>query len=394
MANFPALRPATVQITPGVVPTTLTAGYDGSTTTSTADLVPTGDVLDMTFEGITEAEARGVVDHQAGEQGRAFQFTSTTLATGLTPAGYRWTYAQPISQDDVYAVPGSSEFYRLSIRFLGVRIRRSSTPSATATLQLWTTAAKALPAGTPSASVTMRLTTTAAGMATGTPSQLALLLLRTTAANVVIVPPPTVLTFTATSGTNVPIPDIFNNPRPVQLNSAGLAMNTGVTPNKRNFIYLGLTCNNASAGNWRPVNQSTSTQGEQRFDYYFNTATTSTTAGGTSGLVNQHNWSNRLDLTFGSFYLDGTASYCGPSNAVAVVDVISTGEAVYINESTNSTAGNSVAGNQNTITSNVYSIVFGASGITGTLQFTAFTNVTTNAFSQLSGGIITLSINP
>jgi len=132
MANFPALRPATVQITPGTVPTTLTAGYDGSTTTSTADLVPTGDVLDMTFEGITEAEARGVVDHQDGEEGRAFQFTSTTLATGLTPAGYRWTYAQPISQDDIRAVAGS-EFYRLSIRFLGVRVRRSSTPSATAT---------------------------------------------------------------------------------------------------------------------------------------------------------------------------------------------------------------------------------------------------------------------
>jgi hypothetical protein len=183
MANFPALRPATVQITPGTVPTTLTAGYDGSTTTSTADLVPTGDVLDMTFEGITEAEARGVVDHQDGEEGRAFQFTSTTLATGLTPAGYRWTYAQPISQDDIRAVAGS-EFYRLSIRFLGVRVRRSSTPSATATLQLRTTAAKALPAGTPSASATLRLTTTAAGMATGTPAQSAFLLLRTTPANV------------------------------------------------------------------------------------------------------------------------------------------------------------------------------------------------------------------
>ncbi len=183
MANFPALRPATVQITPGTVPTTLTAGYDGSTTTSTADLVPTGDVLDMTFEGITEAEARGVVDHQDGEEGRAFQFTSTTLATGLTPAGYRWTYAQPISQDDIRAVAGS-EFYRLSIRFLGVRVRRSSTPSATATLRLRTTAAKALPAGTPSASATLRLTTTAAGMATGTPAQSAFLLLRTTPANV------------------------------------------------------------------------------------------------------------------------------------------------------------------------------------------------------------------
>lgn len=393
MVSFPALRPATVQITPGVVPVTVQAGYDGSTTTSTADLVPTGDALDMTFEGITEAQARGVVDHQTGEQGRAFLFTTTTLAAELTPAGYRWTYARPISQDDIHAVTGS-EFYRLSIQFLGVRIRRSSTPSGSVTLQLRTTAAKALPAGSPSASVTLRLTTTPAGMATDTPSQLVLLLLRTTPADVVIVPPPTVLTFTATSGTNVPVPNLLANPRPVQLNSAGLAMNTGATPNERNFIYLGLTCNDASAGNWRPVNQSTSTQGEQRFDYYFNTATTSTTTGGVSGLVNQHNWSNRLNLRFGSFYLDGTASFCGPSNAVAVVDIISTGEAVYINESNNSTVGNSVAGNQNTITSSVYSIVFGASGITGTLQFTAFTNVTTNPFRQLSGGVITLSVDP
>ena len=393
MPDFPALRPATLQITPGVVPTTLTAGYDGSTTTSTADLVPTGDVLDLTFEGITEAEARGVVDHQAGEQGRAIQFTSTTLATGLTPSGYRWTYAQPISQDDVYAVSGSSEFYRLSIRFLGVRIRRSSTPSATATLELRTTAAKALPAGTPSASATLRLVTTAAGMATGTPSQLALLLLRTTAANVVAVPAPTVLVFTATSATHVPIPDIFSNPRPMQFNSAGGAMNTGVTPNERNFIYTGLTCSNASAGNWRPVGQSTSTANEQRFEYYFDTATSSSTGGG-SGDATVQSWSNRFNLKFGSFYLDGTASFCGSANAVALLSPTSTAEATYIGEAPSSTPGTSVLGNQNSLSSSVYSIVFGASGITGTLQFTAFTNVTTNPFAQLSGGIITLSINP
>ena len=183
MANFPALRPATVQITPGTVPTTLTAGYDGSTVTSTADLVASGDVLDMTFEGITEAEARGVVDHQTGEQGRAFQFTSTTLATGLTPPGFQWAYSQPVSQDDIRAVEGT-EFYRLGVRFVGVWIRRASTPSASTRIELRTTAAKALPVGTPSASTALQLTTTAAGMATGTPSQLAFLLLKTTPANV------------------------------------------------------------------------------------------------------------------------------------------------------------------------------------------------------------------
>jgi hypothetical protein len=183
MANFPALRPATVQITPGAVPTTLTAGYDGSTTTSTADLVPTGDVLDLTFEGITETEARSVPDHQQSQRGQSFLFSSTTLAASRTPPGFQWAYAQPVSQDDIRAVEGT-EFYRLVVRFVGVWIRRASTPSASTRIELRTTAAKALPAGTPLASTALRLTTFAAGMATGTPSQLAFLLLKTTPANV------------------------------------------------------------------------------------------------------------------------------------------------------------------------------------------------------------------
>jgi hypothetical protein len=183
MANFPALRPSTVSITPGVVPATLQVGYDGTTSTSTADLVASGDALVMTFEGLSEAQAKSVIDHQSGQRGKSFGFNSATLATALTPAGFQWTYARSVTQDDIHAVAGS-EFYRLVVEFIGVWIRRASTPSATARIELRTTAARALPAGTPSATASLQLTTTAAGMATGTPSQSAALMLRTTPANI------------------------------------------------------------------------------------------------------------------------------------------------------------------------------------------------------------------
>jgi hypothetical protein len=210
----------------------------------------------------------------------------------------------------------------------------------------------------------------------------------------VTIPPPQVgsaitFTFTATSATNVPVPDAISNPRPMQYNPSGGAMATGVIPNLRNFIYQGLVGSYAPAGNWRPVSQSTSTTNQQRFDYYFNTASSSTTGGG-SGSATVRNWVNRLDLNFGSFYLDGTSSFCGPANAVSLLSQNNTGVGQYINESPNSTSGNSISGNQNTLSSGIYNIVFGASGIPGTLQYTAFTNVTTSPFVQTSGGIITI----
>jgi hypothetical protein len=187
MSNFPALVPATVSITPGVVPATLQVGYDGSSTTSTADLVPAGDALAMTFLGLTEAQARSVPDHQLSQQGRSFAFDSATLAASETPPGFRWTYARPVTQDDIRAVPGT-EFYALSVEFVGVWIRRASTPSASVRIRLRTTGARALPAGTPSASVNLTLTTTGAVMQSGTPSQSTLLLLKTTGAGIISTP--------------------------------------------------------------------------------------------------------------------------------------------------------------------------------------------------------------
>ena len=187
MANFPALRPATVSIIPGAVDTSLQVGYDGSTATATADQVPTGDLLELTFEGLTEAQARSVPDHQQNQRGKSFGFDAVTLATTETPPGFLWTYDQPVSQDDILAVSGA-EFYRLTVRFVGVWIRRASTPSASARIVLRTTAARALPAGTPSALTRINLTTTAAGIATGTPSATAFLVLRTTPASIISTP--------------------------------------------------------------------------------------------------------------------------------------------------------------------------------------------------------------
>ena len=193
------------------------------------------------------------------------------------------------------------------------------------------------------------------------------------------------ITYTANSATMVAV---GANPLPLQLSPGGNAMEVPA----RNFIYTGLVGDYAPAGAWTPVSQSTSALGEQRFDYSFPNASSSST-GGTSGLATVRDWNNNLSLTFGSFYLNGSCSFCGSSNFVSVISSTPTGQAKYINESPDSTAGNSIPGNQNKLTSGLYNIMFGASGITGTLQYTAFTNVTSNPFAQQSGGTIVINVN-
>jgi hypothetical protein len=197
------------------------------------------------------------------------------------------------------------------------------------------------------------------------------------------------ITYSTNSATNDPIPDALANPRPLQLSPGGTAM----TVDFRNFIYQSLVGDYAPAGAWTPVGQSFATlAGEQRFDYTFPNATSSST-GGTSGSATVHDWNNNLTLNFGPFYLDGTCNFCGSSNTVNLINSTLTGTAKYIGESPTSTAGNSISGNQNTLTSGIYDIVFGTSGIPGTLQYTAFTNVTTNPFEQKSGGSIIINVN-
>jgi hypothetical protein len=202
------------------------------------------------------------------------------------------------------------------------------------------------------------------------------------------------ITFTANSATFIPngVPP-SGNTRPLQLNDTGNAMNTGATPNTRNFIYQSLQGNYplASPLTWTPVGQTTSALGEQRFDYYFGNSQSSSTTGGSSGLATVQNWSNSLDLDFGSFYLAGSCTFCGFNNRVSIVNSASMGTAQFIGEAITSSPGVSKGGNQNTLNSSVYNIIFGASMITGTLQYSAFTNVTNDPLTQSSGGIITIT---
>lgn len=201
--------------------------------------------------------------------------------------------------------------------------------------------------------------------------------------------------YTTNTATYDPNPNSLANTRPVQLSPTGSGLS--ISPpsiNKRNFIYQNLLGDYAPAGDWQPVGQApTNTLKAQRFDYYFDPATSSSTSGGTSGSATVHNWNNNLDLDFGSFFLTGGCSFCGSTNAVTLINSTNTGTAKFIGESPTSTAGNSVLGNQNEITSSIYNIAFGASGITGTLQYTAFTNVISNPLSQSSGGTITIQVN-
>jgi hypothetical protein len=209
-------------------------------------------------------------------------------------------------------------------------------------------------------------------------------------------PEPSVLTFATSSIVYVPIPNITSNTRPLQFNPSGGAMNTGATPNQRNFIYKDLTCNDASII-WVPSGQSLSaavnygsnssaglsnnSQRAQRFDYYFNTSTSSE-----AGPPVVYTWTNRFDLYFGAFYLDGPFSFCGATNIVSLISATATGIAQF-------TGTHPDWLNKNALTSSVYNIVFGASGRTGTLQYTAATDVQATG-NQISGGTITININP
>ena len=209
-------------------------------------------------------------------------------------------------------------------------------------------------------------------------------------------PEPSVLTFTTSTIVYVPVPNISANTRPLQFSPSGGAMNTGATPNERNWIYKDLTCNDDTVI-WKPVGQSLSaavfylsgasaglsntSEKAQRFDYFFDTATSSA-----SGPPVVHTWTNRFNLYFGSFFLDGSYSFCGSANTISLTSATSTGNAQF-------TGSDGVWLNRNSLISSIYGIAFGASGRTGTLQYTATTDVQPTG-NQISGGTITININP
>jgi len=194
------------------------------------------------------------------------------------------------------------------------------------------------------------------------------------------------LTYTATGATFAPV--AVGNTRPLQLSATGAAITS-----PRNFIYQGLNSTNAiGAGDWTPVGQTGSSGSlgvkEQRFDYLF-PAATATLPSPVNNL-----WVDNVATDFGSFFLAGTCSFCGEANAVSLLSTTNS-NADFIGVAA-ADAPTGSTGNQNYLNSKIYDIVFGASGIKGTISFDAFTTIVnatgTQPVQQTNGGKIVLNI--
>jgi hypothetical protein len=200
------------------------------------------------------------------------------------------------------------------------------------------------------------------------------------------------------------------NTRALQFPKSGAALGSG----PRNFIYLLsdgntglLTTDNTGITAWRPVGQShgsasgfpSTDTNTQRFDYSFGAAT-----GGYTGyrcdsqLDAYRTWDGNLSLTFGSFYLEGEYDFCGSANAVSAITTTSGSHAVYngLGDDFPGIVGTyqPCATTRNYLDSDTYNIVFGASGRTGTLQFSAINFTYGNGLTFSRGGTITVVVNP
>jgi hypothetical protein len=163
-----------------------------------------------------------------------------------------------------------------------------------------------------------------------------------------------------------PNPPNTNQTRPVQLGA------TGNPIPQRDFIYFGLSpaaisglFTGVTGWQWGPADPSPSPN-SQRFSYSGGISSSSTIP------------FENVALDFRPFYLTGDCSICGSINSVARTNLVGSALRVDLNP-----------GSSNALSSNIVPIVFGRSGITGTLNFTAFTNVASGV--QTSGGQIFLT---
>jgi hypothetical protein len=194
------------------------------------------------------------------------------------------------------------------------------------------------------------------------------------------------LTYTPTGATYVPVG--AGNTRPLQLAATGNAIS-----NPRNFIYQGLSGDRPTiAGDWTPVNQAGSSDSllgakEQRFDYLFPNASEKSPPNNT--------WTDNVTTQFGSFYLAGPCDFCGLANAVLPLQTTNSSANYFGTPVSGAPAGST--GKQNYLTSKVYDIVFGASGIKGTINFDALTTIIDASeiqeVQQTNGGKIVININ-
>jgi hypothetical protein len=127
---------------------------------------------------------------------------------------------------------------------------------------------------------------------------------------------------------------------------------------------------------------------EQRFDYLF-PAASATIPSPVNNL-----WVDNVTSDFGSFFLAGSCSFCGAANAVSLLSTTNS-NADFIGVAA-ADAPTGSTGNQNYLNSKIYDIVFGASGIKGTISFDALTTIVnatgTQPVQQTNGGKIVIKI--
>tara|TARA_R110000772_G_scaffold118560_1_gene224200 strand:- start:42 stop:410 length:369 start_codon:yes stop_codon:yes gene_type:complete len=114
MAAFPALNPSSRAYTPGSFPVARFTSASGAQNRVLLGASAVAAFLELSFAFFTEAEAKQILDHYAGEKGGYTGFAlsanlSADLATiTLTPSGNTWIYDEAPSveyvADNVYNV--------------------------------------------------------------------------------------------------------------------------------------------------------------------------------------------------------------------------------------------------------------------------------------------------
>jgi hypothetical protein len=97
MATFPSLRPSEAPISPGAWPATAHKSLDGSESRIRHGSAEIGRTWRVRFVNITEANFLAILAHYRGQRSGfdSFDFSTTTLAADLTPAGFAWVYTGP-----------------------------------------------------------------------------------------------------------------------------------------------------------------------------------------------------------------------------------------------------------------------------------------------------------
>ena len=105
MATFPALVPSEAPIAPGAWPVTATISLNGAESRIRHGSAQIGRRLRLAFANVSEADFLAILSHYRGQRSGfdPFGFSTSTLASDLTPAGHAWLYASPPQVTDEHA---------------------------------------------------------------------------------------------------------------------------------------------------------------------------------------------------------------------------------------------------------------------------------------------------